>query len=102
MKIIHQNGYSVDELALYRLTIYKNLVDCAKALIAAMRQFEIEPTNPANIEFSDYLADYTVDPDPHTPLDLKVGEAVTSLWRDGSIEALMLRQSEFYLMDSAP
>jgi guanine nucleotide-binding protein subunit alpha len=102
MKIIHQNGYTVDELALYRLTIYKNLVDCAKALIAAMRQFGIEPTNPTNIEYSDYLSEYSVDPDPHTPLSAKVGEAVTSLWRDGSMEALMEKQSEFYLMDSAP
>jgi guanine nucleotide-binding protein subunit alpha len=92
----------VDELALYRLTIYKNLVDCAKALIAAMRQFGIEPTNPTNIEYSDYLSEYSVDPDPHTPLSAKVGEAVTSLWRDGSMEALMEKQSEFYLMDSAP
>lgn len=102
MKIIHQNGYTVDELALYRLTIYKNLVDCAKALIAAMRQFGIEPMNSANIEYSNYLADYTVDPDPHTPLSTKIGMAVTSLWQDGSIETLMERQSEFYLMDSAP
>jgi len=102
MKIIHQNGYTVDELALYRLTIYKNLIDCAKALIAAMRQFNIEPTDPVNVEYSDYLFDYQVDPDPHTPLSTKVGVAVQSLWKDGSIEALMERQSEFYLMDSAP
>jgi guanine nucleotide-binding protein G(i) subunit alpha len=102
MKIIHQNGYTKDELALYRLTIYKNLIDCAKALIGAMRQFGIEPTDPANVEFSDYLIEYQVDPDPHTSLSPKVGAAVTSLWKDGSIEALMKRQSEFYLMDSAP
>lgn len=102
MKIIHQNGYTVDELALYRLTIYKNLIDCAKALIGAMRQFNIEPADPANVAFSDYLLEYQVDPDPHTPLDPKVGEAVSSLWKDGSIESLMDRQSEFYLMDSAP
>lgn len=102
MKIIHQNGYTVDELALYRLTIYKNLVDCAKALVSAMRQFNIEPTNPANVEYSDFLFEYAVHPDPHTPLDTKVGEAAISLWQDPSIEALMERQSEFYLMDSAP
>jgi len=102
MKIIHQNGYTVDELALYRLTIYKNLVDCAKALITAMRQFGIDPTDDRNIEYSDYLAEYAVDPDPHTPLSARVGEAVRCLWADASIETLMERQSEFYLMDSAP
>jgi guanine nucleotide-binding protein G(i) subunit alpha len=102
MKIIHQNGYTVDELALYRLTIYKNLIDCAKALIGAMRQFNIEPTEEVNKEYSDYLMEYVVNPDPHTPLDLKVGQAVRSLWKDGSIDVLMERQSEFYMMDSAP
>ncbi|KAH8804782.1 G protein alpha subunit [Xylogone sp. PMI_703] len=102
MKIIHQNGYTVDELALYRLTIYKNLIDCSKALIGAMRQFNIEPEEQVNREYSDFLMDYQVDPDPHTPLDIKVGTAITSLWKDPSMDALMLRQSEFYLMDSAP
>jgi len=48
MKIIHQNGYTVDELAMYRLTIYKNLVDCAKKLVQALRQFNIEPEGTTN------------------------------------------------------
>lgn len=102
MKIIHQNGYTVDELALYRLTIYKNLIDCSKALISAMRQFGIEPVMEVNKEYTDYLLEYQVDPDPHTPLDSRVGIAVENLWRDGCMEVLMERQSEFYLMDSAP
>jgi guanine nucleotide-binding protein G(i) subunit alpha len=102
MKIIHQNGYSVDELALYRLTIYKNLIDCAKAFVGAMRQFEIEPKNSINVDYCDYLFEYQVDPDPHTPLNPKVGKAVISVWNDPSKETLMERQSEFYLMDSAP
>ncbi len=102
MKIIHQNGYTVDELALYRLTIYKNLIDCAKAVIGAMRQFGIDPTQSENVEFSDYLMEYQVNPDIHTPLNPKVGVAIVSLWKDESIDTLMERQSEFYLMDSAP
>lgn len=102
MKIIHQNGYTKDELALYRLTIYKNVLDCAKALIGAMRQFEIEPRDPQNNDNADYLLEYVVDPDPHTPLDPHVGECVVSIWKDPSIADIMEHQSEFYLMDSAP
>ncbi|KAI9846617.1 MAG: Guanine nucleotide-binding protein alpha-2 subunit [Sclerophora amabilis] len=82
MKIIHQNGYTVDELALYRLTIYKNLVDCAKALIGAMRQLEIEPHASENHQYCDYLIEYQVDPDPHIPLDPRVGEAIKSFFFD--------------------
>jgi guanine nucleotide-binding protein G(i) subunit alpha len=102
MKIIHQNGYTRDELALYRLTIYKNVIDCAKALISAMRQFDIEPRDPQNHEYSDYLLNYQVDPDPHTPLEPRVSSAVTSVWKDPSIADILEYQSEFYLMDSAP
>lgn len=102
MKIIHQNGYTKDELALYRLTIYKNVLDCAKALIGAMQQFNIEPANPQNRDNGDYLLDYQVDPDPHTPLDPRVGTSVISIWKDPCIADIMEHQSEFYLMDSAP
>lgn len=102
MKIIHQNGYTVDELALYRMTVYKNLLDCAKAVIEAMQMFGIQPKNPVNLKYCSYLLEYQIDPDPHTPLSTNVGDAVTSLWADPCIELLMERQCEFYLMDSAP
>jgi guanine nucleotide-binding protein G(i) subunit alpha len=101
MKIIHQSGYTVEELSMYRMTIYKNLVDCAKALIGAMRQFDIEPEDPINGEYCDFLVEYQVVTEPPT-LNPEVGEAVQSLWKDPSMVTLMERQSEFYLMDSAP
>jgi guanine nucleotide-binding protein G(i) subunit alpha len=102
MKIIHQNGYTQDELALYRLTIYKNLIDCMKALIGAMHQFEIEPHGAGVKESMEYVMEYNVDPDPDTPLNPQAAEAVIAIWHDGSIPAVMEHQSEFYLMDSAP
>ena len=102
MKIIHQNGYSVDELTMYRLTIYKNVIDCSKALIAAMKQLDIEPESESNLDYTKYLADYSVDPDPEKPLDNQVGQAVASIWRDPCISKLMEHSTEFYLMDSAP
>jgi guanine nucleotide-binding protein G(i) subunit alpha len=102
MKIIHQNGYSIEELAMYRLTIYKNVIDCAKALIGAMEQFGVEPERDVNREYSDFLMEYSVDPDPEKPLDAKVGQAVISLWHDPCIAKIMEHSSEFYLMDSAP
>lgn len=102
MKIIHQNGYTVDELALYRHTIYKNLIDCAKALIGAMRQFDIEVENSENTTFCDYIMEFSVDPDPQQPLDSRIGEAINSVWQDKSISKVFDHQNEFYLMDSAP
>lgn len=102
MKIIHQNGYTQEERALYRLTIYKNLIDCMKALIGAMQQFEIEPEDQSVKAHIEYLVEYNVDPDPDTPLEPKVADAVEAVWKDLSAQKTMDRQSEFYLMDSAP
>lgn len=102
MKIIHQNGYSVDELALYRHTIYKNVIDCAKALVGAMRQFDIEPELPANVAHCDFILESSVDPDPQQALDPEIGEAVASLWTDPCVPKVFDHQNEFYLMDSAP
>lgn len=102
MKIIHQNGYTQDELALYRHTIYKNVIDCAKALIGAMRQFEIEVEKEGNRELCDYIMEYAVDPDPQKAMDPKVGDAITSIWTDPCIPKVFDHSSEFYLMDSAP
>ena len=102
MKIIHQGGYSSSELTMYRLTVFKNLIDCAKALIAASKQFDIELENKANEENCKYILEYNLDPDPHGALEPRVAEAIYSLWKDPCIPKIMDHSSEFYLMDSAP
>ena len=102
VKIIHQGGYSLEERALYRLTVYKNLMECAKALIRAMHLFDLEPSSVKVREFMEFLMLYNIDPDPDTPLDPKVGEAVTYLWNDSCTPQVLEHQNEFYLMDSAP
>jgi guanine nucleotide-binding protein G(i) subunit alpha len=101
-KILHQNDYTAEELALYRLTIYKNVIDCAKALISAMKQFEIHPEQELNRAYCEFLLNYSVDPDPNMPLGTKVGEAISSVWQDPCIPKILERSSEFYIMDSAP
>ena len=102
MKIIHQNGYSDQELALYRLTIYKNTIDCAKALTGALRQFDITPELESNLEGIMCIESFESELDPERPLDAAFGSAVKSLWKDPCIDRLMEHSSEFYLMDSAP
>lgn len=101
MKIIHLKGYSQEELASYRPTIYKNLLECAKALCGAMREFGIEPVYEKNRAYCDYLLEYSLDTNPQARIDRKVGEAAHSVWNDPARDQLMERQTEFYLMDSA-
>ena len=102
MKIIHQNGYTLDELALFRYTIYKNLVDSAKALVGAIRQFQIEVETPGNSRNCDLIMDYLPAPDPLAPLGAHVGNAIAAIWCDPCMSKVFDHSSEFYLMDSAP
>ncbi|ERT01591.1 guanine nucleotide-binding protein alpha-3 subunit [Sporothrix schenckii ATCC 58251] len=101
MKIIHLKGYSEDELFSYRPTVFKNLLECAKAVINAMRQFEIELESDEIRAYCDFLLDYSIGSGPQPSIDPKVGEAVLALWEDPVRGQLMERQTEFYLMDSA-
>ncbi|KAF2154250.1 guanine nucleotide binding protein, alpha subunit [Myriangium duriaei CBS 260.36] len=102
MKIIHQNGYTHEELALYKHTVYKNLIDCAKALISAMQQFDIEPEKLGNKECAAFVTEYQLDPDPNAQIDARVAEAVASVWADPAMPKVFDHSTEFYLMDSAP
>lgn len=43
MKIIHQSGYSQDERALFRTTIFKNILDGAKGICEALDKLSIMP-----------------------------------------------------------
>jgi guanine nucleotide-binding protein G(i) subunit alpha len=101
MKIIHLKGYNEDELYNYRPTVFKNLVECAKAVITAMQQFDIEPHNAENRRYADYLMHYQAESGPQAHIDPQVGVAVRSIWNDPARDELMEHQTEFYLMDSA-
>lgn len=101
MKIIHLKGYSEEELYNYRPTVFKNLVECAKAVITAMQQFNIELAHDENRAYADFLIDYQAESGPQAHIDPKVGLAVQAIWSDPAKEQLMEHQTEFYLMDSA-
>ena len=48
MKIIHQDGFTREELMSYRLTIYRNLLESAKNILLAMRKINVDCINPSN------------------------------------------------------
>ncbi|RIA95683.1 G protein alpha subunit [Glomus cerebriforme] len=102
MKIIHQNGYTKEELALYRITVYKNLVDSAQAIVYAMKKFRKEPKRSENKILADKILDYYVESDPAFQLSQEIVEAIDSVWHDPIITEILDQQSHFYLMDSAP
>ena len=101
MKIIHQNGYSKNELATYTQTVYTNLLESAQAIVLAMRKFAVDPELPANRVHADAILDYKVDPTPGWVFSEDIALAIYQLWQDPIIPKIMEHSSEFYLMDNA-
>ncbi|KAH8110409.1 G-protein alpha subunit [Phellopilus nigrolimitatus] len=107
MKIIHQNGYTRDELASYRLTVYRNLLESAQAIVLAMRKLSVDPVLPANRVHADAILDYKLDGSgagagaANAAFSEDVAAAIDALWADPIIPRIMDHSSEFYLMDSA-
>uniref|UniRef100_A0A060T1L1 Guanine nucleotide-binding protein alpha-2 subunit n=1 Tax=Blastobotrys adeninivorans TaxID=409370 RepID=A0A060T1L1_BLAAD len=109
MKIIHQNGYSQEELLMYKTTVYKNLMDCAKAIVEALDTFNLSVAEPqdnaaaVSKEELEYLMSYTIQPDPDTILDARVPQIITNLWAHPVVKKMFVEnRSQFYIMDSAP
>ncbi|CAG7849274.1 Guanine nucleotide-binding protein subunit alpha [Serendipita indica DSM 11827] len=61
MKIIHQNGYTHNELLSFRPTIFRNLVDSAQDIVLAMRKLGVDPALPENRQNAEKIMDYRVD-----------------------------------------
>ncbi|ODN72747.1 guanine nucleotide-binding protein subunit alpha [Cryptococcus amylolentus CBS 6039] len=101
MKIIHQNGYSKDELLTFRGIVHKNVLDSAQALIMAMRKIGVDPEDANNRAYADRILEYRIDADPSSTIPSEILFNIESLWHDPVIPAVMDRSSEFYLMDSA-
>ncbi|TXT08819.1 hypothetical protein VHUM_02947 [Vanrija humicola] len=99
MKIIHQNGYSRDELLQFKTVVHKNVLDSAQALVMAMRKLGVDPEDPTNRTHADRILEYRMEAD--APVPTEIFRAIEALWHDPIIPVVMDRSSEFYLMDSA-
>lgn len=100
MKIIHQNGYSRDELLQFKGIVHKNVTDSAQALVMAMRKIGVDPEDPTNRSHADRIVEYRQESDG-APVPADIFRAIEALWHDPIIPVVMDRSSEFYLMDSA-
>ena len=102
MKVIHQGGYSPEELATFKSTIYSNLVDSAQCLILAMEKMGLEPSKPEHREYMDNILAYCVDADPSFRLSPDIVNAIEALYHDPITTTCMEHLNEFGIMESAP
>jgi guanine nucleotide-binding protein G(i) subunit alpha len=83
-------------------SIHAKLLYAVRVVISSLRKLRIEPVELRNQEYSEFLWKYSLYHDPETPLEPKVGDAISSLWKDESMKKLMKHRTEFYLPESMP
>jgi guanine nucleotide-binding protein G(i) subunit alpha len=103
MKIIHQGGYTKEELLAMRPLIRRNLLECARDIVNALNKYQLQPAAPHNQLSLQRLLDYRPPDDMDGSFDPAIARDAHDLWADTIIAHLMEKHSsDFYLMDSAP
>ncbi|OZJ05273.1 Guanine nucleotide-binding protein subunit alpha [Bifiguratus adelaidae] len=102
MKIIHQNGFTRDELLAWRPTIYKNLVESVQSVITAVPTMGFRWGSDHNQILAHHISQYTLPSGMQEPLPPDVVQAIDSICSDPVVPYVLDRCGpEFYLMDSA-
>ncbi|KAI0267852.1 G-protein alpha subunit [Gloeopeniophorella convolvens] len=102
MKIMHQSGYTFDELLAFRPLVWKTLLESARDVVQALAKFDLEPINLVNKANRERILAYQLATEnPRFYFSPDIAQAVQAMWADEIIPALMEHSSEFHLMDNA-
>lgn len=126
MKILHQNGYSKEELLEYKPFVYKNVMDCIKSVINAI--IDLQPSlikksddesnsiqtesNPNEMsltskkKFLDYndlneILDYEININSDNDFNVSIAQKIHKIYNIPEVqEFIKYQQGHFYLIDS--
>ena len=99
MKIIHRDGYSIDELNSFTTIIHSNLLTSTDEVIKAMDKLNITLHNPSNQACASKIINC---PTPVQRIPAEIGEKMKLLWQDDGFQECLKRAVEYQLSDSAP
>lgn len=100
MKIIHGDGYTDEELRLYKPTICDNLVHSMRAVLEAMGALQINLGNQANRVHVKAILSY-VELGATNAMPVELTAAIANLWADTGVQDCYRRNNEYQLNDSA-
>ena len=99
MKIIHGDGYSIDELNSFTTTIHANLLSSMVEVITAMDKLNITLQNTSNQVHASTITSLTT---PVWYISPEIGGKMKLLWQDNGFQECLKRAVEYQLSDSAP
>ncbi|KAF8628616.1 hypothetical protein AX15_003810 [Amanita polypyramis BW_CC] len=104
MRIIHQNGFTQDELDVFRPIIYQNVLESAHAIILYMRKTGLQCIHHNNRLLAEKILDYQLEIQGSKELffSSEMADAIHQFHKDSVVQKVIDEHvGEFYLMDSA-
>ena len=102
MKIIHGNGYCIDELKNFVSIIHANLLTSMIEVIKAMNKLNIALHNPSNKACAIDIVNFSVPLGHGVMIPSEISEKMQLLWQDDGFQESLKQAIEYQLSDSAP
>uniref|UniRef100_A0A915CLY7 Uncharacterized protein n=1 Tax=Ditylenchus dipsaci TaxID=166011 RepID=A0A915CLY7_9BILA len=101
MRIIHLNGFTMEELWSRRPLVFYNTVQSMAQLLQGLKRFGIKMGLERDVDANIILSLTANDPCLVHGIPEKVYLALKRLWVDEKVQYIYERRSEYYLMDCA-
>ncbi|XP_065676189.1 guanine nucleotide-binding protein G(o) subunit alpha isoform X4 [Hydra vulgaris] len=101
MKIIHDNGFSEEEVLRYKSIIFSNTVMSLISILRAMEKLNIWFGDEARQKDSSILFQVALHNEESLPFSPEVLKAMKNLWADDGVIKCFKRSREYQLNDSA-
>lgn len=98
MKIIHSQGFGLEERMRFRPVVYRNAVDSLAIIIRAMKPLHIKSNENAEL-IEEFLSIIRVLPEGE--LTLPLADMMSTLWADDHVRKCYRRAREYQLPDCA-
>ncbi|XP_051964223.1 guanine nucleotide-binding protein G(i) subunit alpha-3-like isoform X1 [Xyrauchen texanus] len=100
MKIIHEDGYSVEECKQYKVVVYSNTIQSIIAIIRAMGRLKIDFGDRTRADDARqlFVLAGTAEEGIMTP---ELSGVICRLWKDEGVQKCFARSREYQLNDSA-
>lgn len=121
MKILHQNGYSTEELLEYKPFVYKNIMDCIKLIINAIMDLQpsliegdrehskrdkissqvVDPNLLLAYNDLNEILQYDININSSEPFNESIAFKIQKVYENPNVqEFIKIHQGDFYLIDS--
>ena len=101
MRIIHANGFQVDERLQIKAVIYSNLITAFRVLLEIMQTEGIGFANRKTRACAELLEETEADIEADLAFtDRKVKEAMSGMWLDAGVQKAIAKGHEYALNDN--